>query len=84
MAGSTERCLGGVLGDFVRSLAHRIASFPAAGHAAVKDRVNAIALASTEEFRSDSISSTTACETHGRKAGLERRCVAASKREKQN
>ena len=34
------------LGDFVRSLAHRIARFPAAGHVAVKDRVNAIALAS--------------------------------------
>jgi enoyl-CoA hydratase/carnithine racemase len=33
------------LGDFVRSLAHRIAGFPAAGHVAVKERVNAIALA---------------------------------------
>jgi enoyl-CoA hydratase/carnithine racemase len=42
------------LGDFVRTLAHRIASFPAAGHAAVKDRVNAIALASIEDFRRDS------------------------------
>ena len=39
------------LGDFVRALAHRIAGFPAAGHAAVKDRVNAITLASIEEFR---------------------------------
>ena len=29
------------LGDFVRALAHRIAAFPAAGQAAVKDRVNA-------------------------------------------
>ncbi|HTN72871.1 MAG TPA: enoyl-CoA hydratase/isomerase family protein [Methylomirabilota bacterium] len=42
------------LGDFVRSLAHRITRFPAAGHVAVKDRVNAIALAPAEEFRRDS------------------------------
>ena len=42
------------LGDFVRSLAHRIARFPAAGHVAAKDRVNAIALAPAEDFRSDS------------------------------
>ena len=43
-----------VLGDFVSSLAHRIARFPAAGHVAVKDRVNAIALAPAEDFRRDS------------------------------
>jgi enoyl-CoA hydratase/carnithine racemase len=43
-----------VLGDFVRSLAHRIAGFPVAGHVAVKDRVNAIALAPAEDFRRDS------------------------------
>jgi enoyl-CoA hydratase/carnithine racemase len=42
------------LGDFVGSLAHRIAGFPAAGHAVVKDRVNAIALAPIEDFRRDS------------------------------
>jgi enoyl-CoA hydratase/carnithine racemase len=42
------------LGDFVNSLAHRIARFPAGGQSAVKDRVNAIALAPTEEFRRDS------------------------------
>jgi enoyl-CoA hydratase/carnithine racemase len=42
------------LGDFVRSLAHRIARFPAGGHAAVKDRVNAIALAPADDFRRDS------------------------------
>jgi enoyl-CoA hydratase/carnithine racemase len=42
------------LGDFVKSLAHRIAGFPAAGQAAVKDRVNAIALAPVEDFRRDS------------------------------
>jgi len=42
------------LGDFVRSLAHRIAGFPTAGHLTVKDRVNAIALAPAEDFRRDS------------------------------
>jgi enoyl-CoA hydratase/carnithine racemase len=42
------------LGDFVRSLAHRIAGFPSAGHVAVKDRVNAIAIAPAEDFRRDS------------------------------
>ncbi len=39
---------------FVARLAHRIAAFPAAGHAAVKDRVNAISLAPPEDFRRDS------------------------------
>jgi enoyl-CoA hydratase/carnithine racemase len=42
------------LNDFVRSLAHRIAKFPASGLIAVKDRVNAIALAPVEDFRRDS------------------------------
>ena len=42
------------LGDFVASLAHRIASFPAAAQTVVKDRVNAIALAPVEDFRRDS------------------------------
>jgi len=42
------------LGDFVRSLALRIASFPAAGHAGIKNRVNAIALASAEDIQRDS------------------------------
>jgi len=42
------------LGDFVHALAHRIATFPAAGHAVVKDRVNAIALAPADDFRRDS------------------------------
>jgi enoyl-CoA hydratase/carnithine racemase len=45
---------GNALGEFVSSLAHRIARFPAAGAAAVKDRVNAIALAPVEDFRRDS------------------------------
>ena len=42
------------LGDFVRSLAHRIAGFPAVGQVVVKERVNAIALAPVEDFRRDS------------------------------
>jgi len=42
------------LSEFVRSLAHRIASFPATGHVDVKNRVNAIALAPAEEFRRES------------------------------
>jgi enoyl-CoA hydratase/carnithine racemase len=42
------------LGEFVRSLAHRIAGFPAAGQVAVKGRVTAIALAPVEDFRRDS------------------------------
>jgi len=42
------------LNDFVRSLALRIASFPAQGRAVVKDRVNGIALAPAEEIRRDS------------------------------
>jgi enoyl-CoA hydratase/carnithine racemase len=42
------------LDDFVRSLAHRIARFPVAGQVAVKERVNAIALAPAEDFRRDS------------------------------
>ena len=40
--------------DFVSSLAHRITKFPAAGHAVVKERVNAIALPSVEDIRRDS------------------------------
>jgi enoyl-CoA hydratase/carnithine racemase len=44
----------GTLAEFVARLAHRIAAFPAAGHAVVKDRVNAISLAPAEDFRRDS------------------------------
>lgn len=42
------------LGEFVASLARRIARFPAAGHALIKERVNAISLASADDFRRDS------------------------------
>ena len=42
------------LDDFVRSLALRIAGFPAMGRAVVKERVNAIALPTVEDIRRDS------------------------------
>ncbi len=42
------------LGDFVRRLAHRIVSFPAAGPAALKERIDALTLAPADEFRRDS------------------------------
>jgi enoyl-CoA hydratase/carnithine racemase len=41
------------LGEFVRSLAHRIARFPAAARVVVKNRVNTIGLAPAEDFRRD-------------------------------
>jgi enoyl-CoA hydratase/carnithine racemase len=42
------------LGAFVQALAQRIGRYPAAGLLAIKDRVNAIALAPADEFRRDS------------------------------
>lgn len=42
------------LDDFVGSLATRIAGFPSAGQAVVKDRVDSFALAPVEDFRRDS------------------------------
>jgi len=42
------------LDEFVSALAHRIAGFPAMGHAVVKERVNAIALPTVEDIRRDS------------------------------
>jgi enoyl-CoA hydratase/carnithine racemase len=42
------------LGDFVSSLAQRIAAFPASGRIIVKERVNAIGLAPVEDIRRDS------------------------------
>jgi enoyl-CoA hydratase/carnithine racemase len=42
------------LGEFVRSLAHRIASFPAVARHALRERVNAITLAAADDFRRDS------------------------------
>jgi enoyl-CoA hydratase/carnithine racemase len=53
--GWVNRALPGVaLGEFVRSLAHRIAGFPAAGRSVLKDRINAITLAPPDDFRRDS------------------------------
>lgn len=42
------------LTQFVTTLAHRIARFPATGHTVVKERVNAICLPSVEDIRRDS------------------------------
>ena len=42
------------LAEFVRSLAHRIGSFPVAGHVAVKERVNEITLPKLDDLRHDS------------------------------
>jgi enoyl-CoA hydratase/carnithine racemase len=42
------------LGPFVNALAHRIASFPRAGIATIKERINAIALAPERELQADS------------------------------
>ena len=42
------------LAEFVASLARRVASFPPAGQATIKERVNAITLAPLEDFRHDS------------------------------
>jgi enoyl-CoA hydratase/carnithine racemase len=59
------------LDDFVRSLAYRIAKFPAVGQIVVKERVNAIALPPTEEIRRDSdlfLESFRTAEAQGRTA----------------
>jgi enoyl-CoA hydratase/carnithine racemase len=69
------------LGRFVRSLALRIAAFPALGKALVKERVDAIALASAADFRRDSdlfLEAARHPETQGRtqaamKRGLQTR-----------
>jgi enoyl-CoA hydratase/carnithine racemase len=42
------------LAEFVRSLAHRIAGFPAAGRGVIKDRVDEISLAHADAVRRDS------------------------------
>ena len=44
----------GTLAAFVRSLAHRIAGFPAAASGVLKDRINGISLAPADDFRRDS------------------------------
>jgi enoyl-CoA hydratase/carnithine racemase len=42
------------INPFIAALAHRIAGFPASGQLAIKQRVNAAALASADDFRRDS------------------------------
>jgi enoyl-CoA hydratase/carnithine racemase len=42
------------LGDFVKLLARRIDNFPAFGVAAIRERVNAVALVQADDFRRDS------------------------------
>ena len=61
------------LGDFVRSLAHRIAGFPAAGHA--RSRIGSMRSRSRRPRTSVAtpISSARACSTPRRKAGSEPR-----------
>jgi len=65
-----------LLGDFVRSFAVRIAEFPALAARLIKERVNAIALAPTDEFRRDSELFLEAV----RDAGAQNRLQAAMKR----
>ena len=67
------------LGDFVSSLAQRVAAFPAAGHAVVKQRVNAIALAPAEDFRRDSDLFAEAVRSPRRKACSQPRSGAVSR-----
>jgi hypothetical protein len=62
--------------EFVSAFAQRIASFPAAGLITIKERVNAISLAATADFRRDS-------DLFGetvRNADTQRRLEAAMKR----
>jgi enoyl-CoA hydratase/carnithine racemase len=57
------------LNDVVTSLAHRIASFPAAARAVVKDRINAIALPPAQDFSRDSdlfLETASAAESQSR------------------
>ncbi len=64
------------LDHFVRSLAQRIAKFPSAGRAVVKNRVNAIGLPAVEDIRRDSdlfIEGVGSIEFQGRmQAAMER------------
>jgi enoyl-CoA hydratase/carnithine racemase len=64
------------LGEFVASLARRIAAFPAAARTLIKQRINATALAPTEEFRRDSDLFTEAAHN----AEAQGRMLAAFKR----
>ena len=57
------------LADFVTVLAHRIAEFPAAARAVIKERINSIALPPADEIRRDSdlfLEAARTAETQGR------------------
>ena len=70
------------LGEFVASLAQRIAGFPAAAQAMVKERLNAITLAPAEEFRRDSDLFGAAVRAPRRRAASRRRCSVAFRPER--
>jgi enoyl-CoA hydratase/carnithine racemase len=72
------------LAAFVSSLAQRIAGFPAAGHAIVKDRVNAIALAPIEDFVATRISSARERWRLRPSGGSEGRSSTGCRRERRN
>ena len=72
-----------MLDDFVRSLAERSAAFPAGGHAAVKERVNAIALSPVEDFRRDSDLFGDSAQGQQAQDHIRAAWLAGSKRESQ-
>ena len=72
------------IGDFVRTLARRIASFPAGARTLVKDRVNAIALAPEAEFRRDSDLFLETVQDQEPSAGSPRRLNTACKHERRS
>jgi hypothetical protein len=69
------------LGDFVKSLARRIAGFPAFGLALIKERVNAVAPARAEDFVMIQSSSLTVCAILKHTTGSKLRRNAAFRRE---
>jgi catechol 2,3-dioxygenase-like lactoylglutathione lyase family enzyme len=72
------------LDEFVRSLAHRIAKFPPAGRTAVKERVNAMALASKDDSRRDSDLFGEGIRNPEAEKQIQAALKAASKRERQS
>ena len=60
-----------MLGDFVKSLANRVARFPAAGHATVKQRVNAVVLPPVEGIQRDSELFVEGLRTHEAQSRLQ-------------
>jgi hypothetical protein len=54
LVGAGQALPAAVLRGFVKSLARRIAGFPASGLAVIKERVNAVTLAPAADFRRDS------------------------------